>query len=191
MKNSGDNTSSGLYYQWGRKDPFYIDINGVSQFVTDTTKNLYINYLDSAIQHPNTFYAVPTTSTNYDWIGSGQNNNMWSTVDGRKGPFDPCPFGWRLPVVKDDFSGSPWYGITGNTAARANGAVYPLAGYLDAFSGERYEETGSSGVVSGGVWSASARALQATVFKYTGSAAGTEATWRANGYPVRCVKDTR
>jgi hypothetical protein len=179
MENTTTLASYGLYYQWGRKDPF-----NPGNFGVDTI-NPNTNYLELGIQYPDTFYAVPLSSTTYDWIGAGQNNNMWTTADGKKGPYDPCPFGWRVPVAKDDLTGSPWYGFTNNSW---NGAVYPLAGYLDAFSGVRYDAT-----ESGGVWSASARALQASAFTYEDGANSAKRgpKFRANAYPVRCVKDTR
>ncbi|MDR1202813.1 MAG: hypothetical protein LBL58_14460, partial [Tannerellaceae bacterium] len=156
-KSGTDETSYGLYYQWGRKDPFTFSGSGSGAtplFGIDTI-NSYTDNLELAIQHPDTFYAVPYTSP-YDWIGSGVNNNLWSTMDGKKGPYDPCPFGWRVPVVKDDLTGSPWYGFSGSSG---NGATYPLAGYLNAFSGARDDAT-----EEGGVWGASARGQQAYVY---------------------------
>jgi hypothetical protein len=190
MKNGVEPASYGLYYQWGRKDPFYVEggvanNNVVYHFGVNTIKP-YVNYSDSAMQHPNTFYAVE--SIPYDWIGpnASQENTLWSTLEEKKGPYDPCPFGWRVPVAKDNGSGSPWYGITNGTTG-ANGATYPLAGYLDAFSGVRHDE-----LAEGRVWSASARSFQAYVFRYTGTAAvAPPESFRANAHPVRCVKDTR
>jgi hypothetical protein len=173
-------TDYGLYYQWGRKDPFVP--GSTPAFGVDTIKP-YINYLDSAIQHPDRFYAVPYTSP-FDWIGTGGHNNMWTTMDGEKGPYDPCPFGWRVPEVKDGGSGSPWHNFTGITV---NGVTYPSAGYLDAFSGER-SDAGISGGGDGGVWGATAYAQQAYIYKFN---TGTTSSFRAYGYPVRCVKDTR
>ncbi|MDR3142315.1 MAG: hypothetical protein LBU37_11415 [Tannerellaceae bacterium] len=179
------NVNDGLFYQWGRKDPLWgrKELSGTAPAFNIDTIKPNMNYLDSAIEHPATFYAVPLTSTTYDWIGTGQNNNMWSTSDGKKGPYDPCPFGWRVPVAKDDGSGSPWDGFTSNSR---NGAVYPLVGYLDAFSGKLVDVA-----TGGGVWSASARSQQASAFTYTTGSAQRGAKFRANAYPVRCVKDVR
>jgi hypothetical protein len=179
-ENTTNAASYGLYYQWGRKDPF---APGVSPAFGVDTINAYTNNLELSIQHPDTFYAVPYT-TPYDWIGTGQNNNLWSTSDGKKSPYDPCPFGWRVPVVKDDDSGSPWYRIGSSSG---NGIVHPLAGYLNAFSGVRDDAN-----VEGGVWGASARGQQAFAFKFTGGSFITpRSAFRAYAYPVRCVKDTR
>jgi hypothetical protein len=179
---ASSSTDYGLYYQWGRKDPFYI---GTNSYKTGPIKpNIIDDYLEQTILYPDSFYTVD--STPYDWIGASQNNSMWSTTDGKKGPYDPCPFGWRVPVAKDDGSDSPWYGFTTNSW---NGITYPLAGYIDAFSGVRSEEGASAGV-----WGASARGQQAAAFKYplpVGITNPRTSAFRAYAYPVRCVKDTR
>lgn len=168
----------GLYYQWGRKDPFKsttLPVFGVDTIESNMSLAL-------AIQHPDTFYATSYSSP-YDWIGTSQNNSLWNTIDGKKGAYDPCPFGWRVPIVKDDSSGSPWYGFTSNSR---NGASYPLAGYLDGFSGIRYDAA-----TNGAVWGASARNQNAFIFKFTSSDAQQTSAFRANAYPVRCVKDSQ
>jgi hypothetical protein len=170
--------SHGLYYQWGRKDPFRKPSGSPLNVDTLTTS---ADNLAKSIAHPDTFYV--SLSSPYDWIGPNQNNNLWSTVDDEKAQYDPCPFGWRVAVVKNDADGSPWNGFTSNTY---NGASYPLAGYLDGFSGHLVGNTG-------GVWGASARARDGFVFKFTsapGSGTATSAL-RTNAYPVRCVKDIR
>jgi hypothetical protein len=174
MENTTTPASYGLYYQWGRKDPFTPGHFSVGM------SDPYANYLEWAIQHPDTFYAVPYTSSLYNWAGTGGHNSMWSTMDGKKGPYDPCPFGWRVPVVKDEGSGSPWYGATGHTVNRVE---YPLAGYLDGFSGTLEDAT-----TGGGVWGATAKGPQAYLYKFD---VGGTSYFRASGYPVRCVKDTR
>jgi hypothetical protein len=170
-------TDYGLYYQWGRKDPFTPGAFGID------TIDSYTNNIELAIQHPDTFYAVPYTNP-FDWAGTGANNSMWSTMDGKKGPYDPCPFGWRVPVVTNEGSGSPWYNFSGTTV---NGVTYPSAGYIDAFSGVR-SDAGVSGGGEGGAWGATAKGQQAYIYKFN---TGTTSLFRANGYPVRCVKDTR
>ncbi|MDR1200911.1 MAG: hypothetical protein LBL58_04655 [Tannerellaceae bacterium] len=177
--NQDDVPSYGSYYQWGRKDPFFVSGSdaGVNEFVTEPIKP-YMNYADSAIQHPTTFYAV--SSSPYDWIGPSQNNSMWRTIEGEKGPSDPCPFGWRVPDFAYQLD-SPW-----SDFPDYNGAIYPLGGYLDAFSGIR-QEAGSKG----GVWAAFALGYNAYSFSFTASSRQHSGLFRAYGYPVRCVKDTR
>lgn len=159
----------GAYYQWGRKDPFF-----VGNFVTEAPPGT----LEAAITNPNIFY-TSNTSPN-DWIGTTQNNNLWNTVDGKKAAYDPCPFGWRVPVINSDTS-SPWSGFDKNTR---NGITFPLAGGLSAIDGQ-LSEAGTQGYV----WSGSVSNTSARVFKFTSSSAGYSPLYRANAYPVRCIKD--
>jgi len=106
--------SWGLYYQWGRKDPFSISGTGSS-----TGSNMYdangtlitwaIERNESAnsqsamkysIEHPEKFMS-PTGSTN--WLATlwtaNLGDDLWSETDKdgtfKKGIFDPCPEGWK------------------------------------------------------------------------------------------------
>ncbi|MDH6306167.1 hypothetical protein M2459_002881 [Parabacteroides sp. PF5-5] len=178
--NNATITYYGNYYQWGRKDLISYDLATNDIFLKKTVS--YSNNLDTAICNPITFYT--STSYPYDWIGTdaqSQNNNLWVAANGEKGVYDPCPFGWRVPVVKDTGSGSPWHGFTTNSR---NGAVYPLSGYLDGFSGARYDASNK-----GAVWSASAKGMEAYMFEFSTTSASIKSAIRANGLPVRCVKD--
>ncbi|MCD8270873.1 MAG: BACON domain-containing protein [Parabacteroides sp.] len=163
-------TSYGLYYQWGRKDPFAgsVPAEKVSMVNSGVSNNL-----ETAIQNPDIFYA--SSIRTFDWIGMTQNNNLWNTPNGEKSAYDPCPFGWRVPVANDDTSGSPWYGFTGS---------YPLAGGLDLSSGQQVGAGNQSYV-----WGASVRGFNGFVFD-AGNRKSSSA-FRANGYPVRCVKDVK
>jgi len=176
-RNLGATTSNGtgLYYQWGRKDPF---VGSVTASMIDTVKSPMTNNLELSIRNPNRFYA--SISSPYDWLTPSQfsqDNNYWNTINGEKGSYDPCPFGWRVPPVGSDNT-SPWKDFTGNTR---NGIIFPLAGYIDMFSGQLlYLSTDYH------VWGASARNSAAYLFK------GAEGqAFRANAYPIRCVKDIK
>lgn len=165
-------TANGLYYQWGRKDPF----DG-TQSPTEILGVSVSNNLPGAIKNPSAFYTV--SSSPYDWIGSSQNNNLWATAGGEKGSYDPCPFGWRVPAYNSEAE-SPWLGISGTSG---NGLSFPTPGGLSMTTGL---------LVSGGgyLWGASARGTAASVFNYTSTPTHTQA-YRANGYQVRCVRDIK
>ncbi len=168
---TGGTSSYGLYYQWGRKDPL------ITGSATDFPAS---NNLNNAINNPDIFY-IPITHP-YDWTGTTQNNNLWNTTSGEKSPYDPCPFGWRVPVVNSEAT-SPWAGFTTNSR---NGITFSLAGGLMMNNG-RLAEAGTQGYI----WSGSANDTQATVFRFTGSSADHTKVYRANAYPVRCVKDVK
>ncbi|MBR5454753.1 MAG: hypothetical protein IKV60_03060, partial [Rikenellaceae bacterium] len=101
--------ASGLYYQWGRKDPFV----GGKYYMSTVDQNMYnadgkwvgITYLQTAksrgtiaytIENPLT-YLYGTESTNYDWMFAERSNNLWGGAT--KSMYDPCPAGWRVAAA--------------------------------------------------------------------------------------------
>ena len=82
LSNSSGDASYGLFYQWGRKDPFP---NSGATNTTDQKELLY------SINHPDTFILMLATDTGDLTEGS------WSET--AKTVFDPCPVGWRVPSV--------------------------------------------------------------------------------------------
>ncbi|MCD8174244.1 MAG: hypothetical protein LUD76_12480 [Alistipes sp.] len=127
-----DFRSQGLFYQWGRKDPFpYANEVGSGSFITiydadGNTLNFPNDFkaassgvmLNHSIENPLDFITVSYSS---DWystdysIGSSEvRRKMWhlgnTLEDIEKGAYDPCPDGWR--VVPGDSGGNPvWYNI--------------------------------------------------------------------------------
>lgn len=103
--------SYGLYYQWGRKDPFVRPVD--YRFSGDNDQTVY-NYLlvkssfyyvdtedsedvgteDYARENPMNF-VLGSKDNSYDWIYSSHNDNLWTS--GQKSVNDPCPRGWRVP----------------------------------------------------------------------------------------------
>ena len=118
--NSDESTSTdeilasyGLYYQWGRKDPFlrplYYDCernvdelaynsSGSRTYVTVEPTRGTMQY---AISHPWIFMSS-TSETNGDWLNGSNNNTLWGSA-GSKSMYDPCPKGWQVPS-KSDFA---------------------------------------------------------------------------------------
>lgn len=105
--------SYGLYYQWGRKDPFlrplYYDCernvdelaynsSGSRTYVTVEPTRGTMQY---AISHPWIFMSS-TSETNGDWLNGSNNNTLWGSA-GSKSMYDPCPKGWQVPS-KSDFA---------------------------------------------------------------------------------------
>ena len=116
----------GLFYQWGRKDPFvgadgvessvYVkkyDIDGNQIHEVSKLRPTYpeddriSTNLELAIQNPTIFYYAPSSAWPVvDWLtddSARQNNDLWGGVSGRKTIYDPCPYGWKVPVA-----GAPW-----------------------------------------------------------------------------------
>lgn len=96
----------GMYYQFGRKDPFSYrdtyDIDGNKRSGNwSNNENAYTQgSIAAAIKNPNVFYASGNYST---WVAGNQhpNTNVWyhpkNIAKGGKSVFDPCPPGWCVP----------------------------------------------------------------------------------------------
>lgn len=103
--------SSGLLYQWGRKDPFFISqwewmadapdcMSTIGKSPTVPVRSVPQKdnaTLQYAIEHPETF--ITSNNSPYDWYCTDrqfQNNELWDD-NGKKTIYDPCPPGWRVP----------------------------------------------------------------------------------------------
>ncbi|WP_419522549.1 DUF4906 domain-containing protein [Alistipes finegoldii] len=118
-------TQRGLYYQWGRKDPFIYPENATSATTPKTTYNLegypfevrgnigsdYTTLLpgytiDWATAHPTTVMVRPFKKTGCidSWL-LVTNPNLWgnatsgsiASAKSKKSIYDPCPPGWKVP----------------------------------------------------------------------------------------------
>ncbi|MDR2130225.1 MAG: fibrobacter succinogenes major paralogous domain-containing protein, partial [Odoribacteraceae bacterium] len=129
---AGVSKAGGLYYQFGRKDPFpfmgvllydvagdalpryHADADGISRVPGSTL-------IKTAVRRPSTYYA----SASEDWVsnnpyaGNSWNNPTWHPSPTGKGLFDPCPPGWKLPVI------TVWSGFILPGTVVPNAANYP------------------------------------------------------------------
>lgn len=103
--------SYGLYYQWGRKDPFirpvdynfsnnedrtvYTGAGTVKRFAyVDAEDGDEVGTVEYAIQHPMSF-VLGSEENDYDWLYASHDNTLWTSD--KKSIYDPCPRGWRVP----------------------------------------------------------------------------------------------
>ena len=190
----------GLYYQWGRKDPFAFTRNGIYQdselFTTYTSKVS----IATSISNPTVFVGCGSSS----WEDTGI-STMWARD--HKTIYDPCPPGYMV-MDQDAWRGftSNGYGQYDNTdnynIASAfdkgwnflydgvNSAYYPANDYI--YRNGSYQ---GSFTDSGRIWSSVAYDYQGAyrIYYYSNDwdsgidLDGTEYyTW---GLPVRCMKD--
>ena len=110
----GDPASRGLYYQWGRKDPFPYDLAAFDYgegfaFGTYYGEDSSTATVAWAAAHPATLLGrAPDPSDPAQrlssWLGQ-PSPNLWGnastggrpTTAGAKSIYDPCPPGWRVP----------------------------------------------------------------------------------------------
>ena len=98
----------GLFYQWGRKDPFLgscrIDqaVRAASNGVWPETIgcDAFNGTVENAIANPMTFI-TSNSNFNKDWYyytadAPGEKNTRWQMA---KSIYDPCPAGWKLPYA--------------------------------------------------------------------------------------------
>jgi len=174
--------AQGLFYQWGRKDPFpRTDIAGYS------VENGPVS-LHTAIQNPNKFY-----SHDSDWLSS-PDDMLWDN-NSTKTVYDPCPSGWRVPV-SGSTAKSPWYGLVSQTYSqgasagydwnlRSTNARWPAGGARLRTTGELYTPNSN-----GYVWSSTPIAADAYSMRILNNSFSSNTYHgRAEGFKVRCVSD--
>jgi hypothetical protein len=162
MTNGTSSTAYGLYYQWGRKDPFPLGV------VTGTIAGTG-NFLNTSSQA--TIATTITTPTTYysgspDW-NSSPDNYLWNKTDGTKTVYDPCPDGWRVPPASNYFGGT----FSDNT----------LSGIRHYIDGSFYL-VGSYGLW----WCGAINSTYAYALYNDGTVPN---CYRAGGVSVRCVKN--
>lgn len=96
----------GMFYQWGRKDPFphaaTYDVSGGSGVMASVYPSDAIvlkteqkgTSLETSIQNPSTWYWGNDNSGAEDW-STPQNDGYWNTDI--KTDYDPCPYGYVVP----------------------------------------------------------------------------------------------
>ena len=88
-----------LYYQWGRKDPFYDkgQNSAISSVITATDNGNALNF-DVSVKNPTVFFQQQSgDGKSGTWHGGAAAiTNLWDP--NTKTVFDPCPAGWRVPA---------------------------------------------------------------------------------------------
>ena len=88
----------GLFYQWGRKDPYLGSANAAGTAFAVSTRSLRVAIVDASMQTIDYTVANPHVflfgNSRKDWIAE-KNNTLWT--NSTKTKYDPCPPGWRIP----------------------------------------------------------------------------------------------
>ena len=206
----GEVGALGLFYQWGRKDPFlgsssvsdWLQAESTIEWPASVTSDATTGTVGYAVANPTVFIAHNTG--NYDWYYTGSadtDNTRWSP--GTKTLYDPCPAGWRVPIggssgvwatalgTGDDLLDATKYDST-NKGLEFSGLLggagsiwYPLAGYLNGGDAV-LKATGSTSYY----WSVTENGIYAYRFYLDNTGNIRNNFWRRSfGQSVRCVKD--
>jgi hypothetical protein len=159
--------SRGLFYQFGRKDPFPGGKAGMAGYAALASsfegmpgskatgrKTVSSSDVDGAIiesiQKQTTFFG---RVKNYDWLPALK-DDLWNMTDNgqyKKTIYDPCPAGWRVPVFSDGTSSngsddnSPWKGFTSTPSWNPGDATGGAKFVNDANQEALYPASGSRG----------------------------------------------
>ncbi len=149
---SGDVGCYGLYYQWGRKDPFYSsgylycgDVSSqveYSESIDTSTKGSFTG----CFYYPYIFYYTGFSNPNDPYYSSGESYsedeyNRWggcesstsnTPFENDKTIFDPSPAGWRVP------SGGNWSGFTTDNFTTSSSSWGDYSGNAFAPAGSRH-----------------------------------------------------
>lgn len=107
--------SYGLYYQWGRKDPFIgpsaynapkgdpatmYNAAGSRVYLKTEPSSAETGTMEYAVKNP-LVYITGVAGSENDWLWSGHSDALWADT---KTVNDPCPYGWRVAPARA-FSG--------------------------------------------------------------------------------------
>lgn len=107
-QHTANRESFGLLYQWGRKDPFlgacvdmYHEVPAAStpEFPACVETTEFIGTIKFAIEHPTTFVVGCYGNPSWMWGETMNSYPLWSS---EKTIYDPCPYGWKIPVGGDN-----------------------------------------------------------------------------------------
>ena len=187
---ASDPLAIGLYYQWGRKDPFPCHSSFSSSTPIALTGQQMVNHTSRvdvafSIVHP-TYYAHINGVDGQDW-NTVRTDNLWENSG--KTIYDPCPPTYRVPKRiegKTMWAGSDtgWdLSIAGRFTYGA--FVFPVGGYIDCYS-----PSYSNVNVRGLVWSATESSSNEAYALYDKKGTMVNTTFvKAKAAPVRCVKE--
>ncbi len=134
----------GLFYQWGRKDPFV----GLDDMTSVYTSKYMEGDSDHSHREPTVFYEGDSSD---NWM-SAYDRTRWDSVGdgtGMKTVHDPCPPGYRVPIAGGDRNIGCIWGVALNNFTLtpmtwdSQNKGYDLTGYLTDDSPCWYPTPGS------------------------------------------------
>lgn len=190
-------SSFGLFYAWGRKDPFPGLASLAGSAAIATTNSIAMN---GSLMSVSASYAAPTTfvstgsDKNYVWT-EDDNTGLWAAS---KTINDPCPPGYVVPQFKDGvglWKGSGATGFAFNTTHKWYKAgtdpyiVFPIVGFLDACQSSAYNREYGNRTL---IWSSTNTGTNGLSYALRVNKDGSYSNAyerQARGFSVRCVAE--
>ena len=192
-----DPLSIGLFYQWGRKDPFpgmasMSSNTGAAVAGTAWTAHGTTEDTAYAVAHPTEYIHVPKVDEGV-W-NKDDPADLWNAEGNLKTIYDPCPVGYRVPLY--DSSLPMWKGsfddswtIDVDAKRFSYGAiVFPVCGYIDCWT-PSYAKVGERTHIWASKWYDAERA---TCLYYRGDKENkyySQKFHKAKAGSVRCVAE--
>ena len=191
-------SSFGLFYAWGRKDPFPGLCSHASSSLIATTGSFTMNGAQMSVAAS---YGAPTTmvatgaDAKYSWTTDTPTSSLWGSS---KTVNDPCPPGFKVPEFMD--GKGLWHGASG-TGFAVNSEhhwfkmgtdpyiVFPIVGYIDGNQSTAANVNRSDRVY---VWSSTATSTDGLSYNLRANAVGTSSNeWQrqARAGSIRCVAE--
>lgn len=189
-----DVRSYGMYYQWGRKDPFLAPATTKNGSMTYTAARMSV---EESIQNP-TAYIKTGSDDVKDW-NTASSTALWGTS---KTEYDPCPPGYVVPTrdkstiwwadtpldLNAEFNTSyGWFkaGVTydSENSTTTGYMVFPICGYIDQGS---LSNLGSRAYIWSAYSSSSDLAYQ---IYFNGSSKSRAEQRKSRAGSVRCVAE--
>lgn len=190
--NGATTEALGLFYQWGRKDPFV----GVGDFYTSEPAKVAGQKMTLYGGQMSTAKTIKNPTMFSDFEGNWNSSAVDGLWGSSKGVHDPCPPGYRIPYRSEYllFTNSPeeihgWEYLPQNNVFSVGTPLtyYPLTGYI-SWNGV-YNEVGTGTRV----WSSRSHDTASKAYNFSvsqnedGISYGNSGKEKANGYAVRCV----
>ena len=154
------NTTRGiLHYQFGRKDPFPLNITLTDHGIfTTQAETLGPVPIAKGVENPNVFYRGQ--GTQYNWATEANEltyewNDPQQPSSGLKSIYDPCPPGWRLPLdgTWNDFNRQDAGGAPITVRNELRDLAYDRGQAIGTVNGLRYwPGTTRTDPVGGRIW---------------------------------------
>jgi hypothetical protein len=163
---STDAAAYGDLYQWGRRADGHQCRNSSTLSTSSSTDT--------------PAHGRFISTDNEDWRDPS-NSNLWQGVNGIN---NPCPNGYRLPTETEITAERLSWSANKSEGAFASPLKLPMAGARDSDNGSLYD-VGSRGRY----WGSTVSGTSSRSLHFNSSTADVNASNRARGYSVRCLKD--